>query len=69
MEEQKQETPTCYFCGGELSQQDLKYTDGAMCLDCALTYMGGAAHKMAEGIREKRRREAQERGEQDDDQL
>ena len=28
-------------------------------LDCAITYMGGAAHKMAEGIREKRRREGQ----------
>ena len=60
MAEQEQEAPTCYFCGLELSEKDIKYTDGTMCLDCAITYMGGAAHTMAEGIREKRRREAKE---------
>jgi hypothetical protein len=43
-----------------LSKEDIKYTDGTSCLDCAITLMGGAAHKMAEGIREKRRREGQE---------
>jgi hypothetical protein len=60
MEEQKQKAPTCHFCGRVLSKEDIKYTDGTSCLDCAITLMGGAAHKMAEGIREKRRREGQE---------
>jgi hypothetical protein len=60
MAEQEQEAPTCHFCGLELSEKDIKYTDGTSCLDCAITYLGGAAHTMTEGIREKRRREAEE---------
>ena len=59
MEGQEQEAPTCCFCGLVLAEKDIKYTDGTSCLDCAITYMGGAAHKMAEGIREKRRLERQ----------
>lgn len=69
MAEQEQEAPTCHFCGLELSEKDIKYTDGTSCLDCAITYMGGAAHKMAEGIREKRRRAGQEPEGQGDDQI
>ena len=69
MERQEQEAPACCFCGLELSEEDIKYTGGTSCLDCAITYMGGAAHKMAEGIREKRRLENQEPESLGDDQI
>jgi hypothetical protein len=69
MEEQEQEAPTCCFCGQPLSKKDIKYTGGTSCLDCAITYMGGAAHKMAEGIREKRRLESQKPEGQDDGEI
>jgi ribosomal protein L37AE/L43A len=69
MAEQEQEEPTCHFCGLELSEKDIKYTGGTSCLDCAITYMGGAAHKMAEGIREKRRLESQKPEGQSDGQI
>jgi hypothetical protein len=52
--------PTCHFCGRPLSREDARISGGKCCFDCALTYMGGAAHKMAEGIRaEKREQESQ----------
>lgn len=51
-------TGKCAICGKKLNKEE---REGGLCFDCAITYHGGAAHRMAEGIREKRRREQEEK--------
>ena len=62
MEKKPVEPPVCYFCGSPLSEKDARISEGRFCFDCAITYLAGAAHQMAEGIRaQKQAEEAQAR--------
>ena len=66
MEEKPAEPPVCYFCGNPLSERDAEISDGRCCFDCAITYLAGAAHQMAEGIRAKKAAEEALAQEDDD---
>ena len=62
MEKKPAEPPVCCFCGSPLSEKDAQISEGRCCFDCAITYLAGATHQMAEGIRaQKRAAEAQAR--------